>query len=457
MGDSRKMDVMSLELHPDDKRVTKRISAAFISLLLASSAYSAPQQPPDDIKIAAGLAEAAAKAYRAAGLPWEAKDVRHIPFKPTQNAALPLARAEAIVGKRPLGADIQKVRTLLKANSLSEAGQIVKSFSSFLPLVEQAATCPYLEIGDMDLGLGGNFPKFAWMKTWVRALCVRAEFEARTNSPRLAARDLQCAWKLSALFGESRSMIAMLVDVAIMRINLDSIQQCAAWLMGDANGLALLQGIPVKSGDIPKLEDVLIGEGYAGLATIRNLDNAIKNVFGKVDQSRLIRTGIPKEIEARAMATRHLQIWTRAKSEIVKYRNDPEKMDAALVALGTQFNEKKGTSYSMTGHVFEPLNDAASAVLEVKADIVVTRALLAAMQEKALLGRWPSSLKEIPRSWIDPFTGRPLKLKVAGDSIRIYSLGPNRKDDGGVRKSEIKNSAKADYDVVASYPPRQIQ
>ncbi|WP_442482008.1 hypothetical protein [Aeoliella sp. SH292] len=40
----------------------------------------------------------------------------------------------------------------------------------------------------------------------------------------------------------------------------------------------------------------------------------------------------------------------------------------------------------------------------------------------------PGYLAEVPA---DPFTGKPLKMLVRADELRVYSVGKNLADDGG--------------------------
>src|SRR5262249_55962192 len=52
-------------------------------------------------------------------------------------------------------------------------------------------------------------------------------------------------------------------------------------------------------------------------------------------------------------------------------------------------------------------------------------------------GRWPASVEELSPKWLarvpaDPFTGRPLFMRLTADGCVVYSVGADRKDGGGV-------------------------
>jgi hypothetical protein len=69
---------------------------------------------------------------------------------------------------------------------------------------------------------------------------------------------------------------------------------------------------------------------------------------------------------------------------------------------------------------------------------------VAAVRFRRLNGRWPSSLEELTPQWLesvplDSCTGGPLRLATDGKSLRIYSVGLDSKDDGGVETPELEN------------------
>ncbi len=61
---------------------------------------------------------------------------------------------------------------------------------------------------------------------------------------------------------------------------------------------------------------------------------------------------------------------------------------------------------------------------------------LACERHRLASGRWPVSLADIPVNLLaavplDPFDGQPLRYRVVDDGVVVYSIGPNRTDDGG--------------------------
>ena len=83
------------------------------------------------------------------------------------------------------------------------------------------------------------------------------------------------------------------------------------------------------------------------------------------------------------------------------------------------------------------------AILRVATDCLSSRARLrcasAALgceRYRLARGAWPSALEELvpeflPRLPIDPFDGKPLRFRRENDQVVFYSVGEDRRDDGG--------------------------
>ncbi|HEX2972612.1 MAG TPA: hypothetical protein VHP11_09785 [Tepidisphaeraceae bacterium] len=61
----------------------------------------------------------------------------------------------------------------------------------------------------------------------------------------------------------------------------------------------------------------------------------------------------------------------------------------------------------------------------------------------------PAYLSEIP---IDPFDGQPMRLKIDGEQAVVYSVGPDRKDDGGVKGEAPSHPGDITFQVKKGKP-----
>jgi hypothetical protein len=398
-------------------------------------------------------------------MPWEAKDLSPGPTPPGDNAAPLLRKAAAVVDKWTHFKDTREIRKDIESNNLDAAAKLLAGYALELSEVEKASRLPRLDFYyDPDMGPIEEFPELSKVKSFVGLLCLRAQLESLRSDPNRACQDIQNAWRLSNLTGQGAGILPMLIQIGCQNIVLDGIQRCAAALKTNPSGLKDLAAVIGNASDLANFRKALRGEAYLGIATTRNpfeadhLDRSGESTEPGVDSKSLVRTGLPKDAKWRGMMARHLEAWTQIKAAMDKYGDDTDKLQAAIAQIIDDWGAKTTISYMVSTIMMAPLPQSGLSVLELDANWVATRALLEAMQIRAHNGKWPVRIEDIPGTWTDPFNGKPLKLKVEGDAIKIYSVGPNRKDDGGTRRFEITDDAKKNnFDDVASYPPRRIR
>lgn len=418
-----------------------------------------------DFDTAASMADSDLAAYRAKQMPWVADDLSLGPVPIGQNAAPLLKEASASVEKRGSFQDLKDAQKGLEEKKLDTAARLIAGYSADLALVEQAASRTRLDFNDdLDLGPVQDFSELSAIRLFVRTLCLRAQLAALKENPEAAARDLRSAWRLSILCGQEASLVPMLTQVACQNIVFDGVERCAAAEVNQPAALKQFADLIASPRDLADYAKSLRGEAYIGIASLRNPNEASRAAEGsgtpiaKFDKSAIVRTGMPQDVKYKAMMARHLEAWTLIKTAIDRFPGDTAKLITAVDEIATDWSKKQTVSYLIPAITLGPLSQAGNAVLELQARSIATRALLAAMQFRVKSRRWPTGIEEIQGKWIDPFSGQPLKLNLKEGGIRIYSVGPNGKDDGGIRQSEITDDGHANnYDIVASYPPRKLR
>jgi hypothetical protein len=86
---------------------------------------------------------------------------------------------------------------------------------------------------------------------------------------------------------------------------------------------------------------------------------------------------------------------------------------------------------------------------ETVAQMRITRAGLALLQEKKTQGAFPQTLEGLElKNLDDPFSNKPLAYKPEGQGFILYSVGSDHKDNGGSPKEKKQ---KTDFDIVWSY------
>jgi hypothetical protein len=87
----------------------------------------------------------------------------------------------------------------------------------------------------------------------------------------------------------------------------------------------------------------------------------------------------------------------------------------------------------------------------------LTRAGLALLQYQQAHGVFPPTLDALGvEGLVDPFTEEPLHYRSEGAGFLVYSVGADRKDNGGTPRPEYQDSdprrKPVDYDVIWRFP-----
>lgn len=97
--------------------------------------------------------------------------------------------------------------------------------------------------------------------------------------------------------------------------------------------------------------------------------------------------------------------------------------------------------------------------LRTRAEAGAVAILIAAERHRRATGSWPATIAEIaadllPEPPLDPYTGGPYRMIRIDDGLRVYSVGPNLKDEGGAGEEEKRREDHAADDVgVIGYDP----
>lgn len=433
----------------------KALKPSLITLTVAAIGFIYFRLPPLDIFLKARQVDRAAAAYRKAGLPWEAKDIAaNPPVRDDENAAPEIWAAMKKFPDKTFNADFERLAQLADSHDWSGFDSAFGSYGTKLKYVEAAAAKPRIDFHrDYDQGAVLLLPEFSWMKKFVKALTLRAERHAAFGEVKECVEDLRRAWKISVLSGSETNMTSYLVGVACQRLTFESVQRCANSLANDRQGLEALAQLNSTFDKYPDFENALRGEVYLTLVFVRNagdelLSHNYLNSELQWPETKPIRTGLPDGIYSRAFSARMMELWAQAQTEINKHHGDP----FAIQQVSRDMERKLDPSDSHASTwfdaiLFPSIGSIATLSLEMKAQRITNSVLLNALIVRATTGAFPDPVRG---DVTDPFGSLPLIVKRRGEELRVYSRGPNGKDDGGFRKNEL-STVKSD-DIVAVYP-----
>jgi hypothetical protein len=435
-----------------------------LALLLFAGTILVP--PPDETKtgklvlemtrLAHALPEIAAK-YQATGMPWVKSDIQLPPPDPSQNAD-PLLRK--IAGRlwdldvADLSSDIEEGRPAIAEKKLS-------AYKKVFQLAIQASNRPRLDDGhDLDLGAlaidGLGTSRF---KVIVRALAIRAELDAEEGRAADAAQDLLAARKLAALLNQEPSLISMLVRIASDSITDRAAQHCDGFLAHDPKGLEAINAAMSAQVEPISFGQALRGEAFSEIAMTRNV-NVTKSGEGLQEEDKytpknpkhIVRSGFPSDRPSQALMAAYLKIWTAAAHAIKA--DDPVAIQAAFDKWTDDQAKHPAGSSEFTDTTAGLIPQMEQAFQRSAADKAVTKALGEALLFRCNHGRYPKTVADLAGTWIDPFTGQPLRIAHLNGGIRIYSLGVKKVDYHGLARTELpEGTDPTAWNIVAAYPP----
>jgi len=407
-----------------------------------------------DYPLASRDLDGAVEAYRKVGLPWHASDLAPNPPVTDAENAGPLIRTAIRAWPGSDDFDVRPISKVVDSGQYARGFKDLQKYAAMLKLAAEAAERPRVDFGrNWDDGMESVWPEYTKMWEWGTLFGARARARAGLGDVDGAVTDLRTILRLADRAGQEPTWNALNNRLRLGRQAQASVEACAAIFAQKPEALKRLQALL----DEPRLHDdlarALEGEAYLRLATLRRSSD-----FGamlevdveppQTEQEKPPPSDLPDGMRERAYMAVFLRMWTEAKPAIDRYRDDPEALTRHLSDLRDKFCERKSLSNSCNSILF-PFAETDAMTMN-SAGFVVQRALLAALQVRAKTGHFPTSISQIPGNWIDPYTGGPLHMAKVNGSYRIYSLGPDLRDQGGRSARETGSSSD---DIIAAYPP----
>ena len=411
-----------------------------------------------DFNAASSELPQAVRDYRAAGLPWTAADIdRHVAIK--DNAAPLVRRALATMPGKSVD------RAFDEAFPKGDADPTL--YEPALALFHEAAKLPDLDFGrDWDLGASLTSSEPRMIRRVCEALSVRAERSAAKGDDAWALSDLEDVRRLSALMGKEPSMIGARYAALCEAIADRGAQACLVQTRDRLERLALYG----RWLDVPitpiNLRGALRGELYSIVAMGRNLDRTgvggrfwpdsdFGCVYGREsEEDRLGQTfvprreGLPENVRSRAYFARCLQMWTEL-AHRTRGLNDPlERVFAQAGEIGARYEGVKGLSHRLDPILFPVFVGFDRTNRLAQAARAVNRGFADALILHVRTGGWPTAVT-VP----DPLENGPLRVRFDGKRFRVWSVGPNGRDEGGRTRREADAMGKRSDDMVAACPP----
>lgn len=399
-------------------------------LTLAITAPSAAQQQRD--------------AARREGLPLTPEDLRpQPPVRDVDNAAPLLRELTQLIqhNKEPAfklwdkaSADLLKNPDDAKLRATFQEG--LTRYAALIATAEQAATLPHCDF-NYDYAQGPNLllPELATFRQLARLFTARALLAQDASS---AFADIARAAKLGNLVAETPILIAALVYCAVHAIADKGYHQVLKRFGPSALAKETLQAF----GPSPDPEFYLRSEVVMGTATMKLLRE------GKLRGG--ISDGSPDGMRsawnaATALAPLATPIWERQLlafwremySALRATRGDSLARHELINALTKRWERSRAPQDIMVVILIPVFSQAISKTsLRQEALRQLRASAVQLLEEKAATGHFPDA----PTLPTDPFSLNPLRYLKEGEHCRVYSIGEDKRDDGGAERSEDKKT-----------------
>lgn len=336
---------------------------------------------------------------------------------------------------------------------LREAAEIL-DIETRVQVVREAVAYPRFDVGlDYDLGFELVVPHVWSMRHLARLLNAQAVLRAAEGRWKEAYEILAVSLQLGELLAEEPLLISTLTHLAIrdmalnrlsvfLRVHPPDDEDYVHWrelltnlppiglmdaMTFDSAGSAFWMKRVVEAGEF-RPSEFISDQGVKGYAEW--LDNWLFRPMHKADVATLFDVN-----------RRRIELARRTRD-----MDDPE----AIRRQWNVFMEERLPWYAIaasemrfSGLRIVEFGDVATARLEL------ARTALAAHRYRVATGEWPGALEdlvpghlpEVPR---DPIDGEPLRYRRDDGRIVLYSIGPNRTDDGGLEVDRLSSDQPGD-------------
>lgn len=317
---------------------------------------------------------------------------------------------------------------------------------------------------------GMSYKELSDIKDLVKALSYRARYRSLQGDKAQAVSDIRAAFRLSEFSGADPLLIP-----AMLRLACDSIvtREVEYILTESELDVELLQSLEAVLTSHRRREVNLL-HAYRGEVqfTMRELDIDLKTLANNYaegdwdDHAALERSsqellaklrpaGVSEEIAKQAYRARYLQYWNEVYRPTVK----PETLSetaARIEEIFSRYSSATDPTMAVNALLFSPTKEIGDSHVKRNASLDVQRGLIAVLKFKLNNGRFPNSLAEAGFNDLDPFSGKPFHLKVEGEAVRVYSVGPDGLDHGGAERVTAPEGTPRQYDITSMRPRSRL-
>jgi len=304
---------------------------------------------------------------------------------------------------------------------------------------------------DYRKGFALALPEFSYLRRIVRALCFESETRSREGNWAGALEDLKAAQKIGRHLGDEPIEMGVLIQLSTEVLVQRSFERVIADHAQNAAFLAEAKRVEDGFGPLPDFRRtigtnlVITSAALKDPETLKLLQETPGSESFK-DPLAQFRFNISTVRDAYAdkAVTRYRQLYAATSSRL----EDWEANRAAMATVYQQVRQDHSPSNAL-GPLFFDISDLLG---DVPGEAIAFRNVIGTelhlLIDGQKTGKLANKLPDNDPSSLDPFTHKPLIYHPSVKGFVLYSVGKDRKDNGG--KGQIKDiEDKPGFDIVA--------
>jgi len=357
-------------------------------------------------------------------------------------------------------ASIQAATKQLRGPSPEPSKAALLTLDPVLARARIAAAKPRCNF-ERDWAHGTNLPcpEIGDAKTLANALCGAARARSRNGDPVGALKDVAAVQAMARKIGEEPTFLAILGQVAYEAEAAATFDRIVDDHSGDVAFLRSAKSTLEAFGPFPSYRHALIGE-YVMARTIPHTKKDLLGLLSELDRDADVMADpeLPEPSATVKWLFNFSAVRTAYEDKLAyAYRrlyeacsDNPENWDVDEAAV-KRIEEEVAKDHSPSNYLVQWFFQTLDSVHQMVADLIARRHLvdtkLNLLIDRAQRGSFPAELPKYGAHRIDPFSGNPLVYRKEKGGYILYSIGPDRSDDGG--RDRASGSLGSNYDIVS--------
>ena len=280
------------------------------------------------------------------------------------------------------------------------------------------------------------FPEFAGIRPLLKDLCLKADVLDENGDTRGALKMVSYAQRVSRDAGSDPVLISMLVSIACRAVVNKEFERLIEHHSADTTFLNLVESSIKANAILPNLRFYIGGEIAFNRLSLRSLQSMRDISYTSEDENRtpssLEKSFFKSGLVQDTLEARLLQAWESAWPKLPKDRNAWQESEDVLRAMERSVDADHSLGNTLNRILLPVFDSASEAIGTLQAHDRLLITAIEVLKSRAIHSKFPAATpSSLGVTRMDPFDGLPLRYSPSDDGFILYSIGRDRRDDGG--------------------------